>query len=73
LEAELGGDDHLPPKGNQCFPHQFFIGKRSVDLSRVEESNELYPLCRFAIGSALEQKSSFSAKAERKVRFLRIV
>src|SRR5690242_20345089 len=39
LETELCGDHHPSPKGRQRLPHQFFVGKWSIDLGRVEEGD----------------------------------
>src|SRR5579862_4899159 len=41
LKAELGGDNHLPPKGSQRFSYQFFVGKGSVNLSRIEKGDTM--------------------------------
>src|SRR5580692_3072212 len=37
LEPELGGDHHFSTERTQGFAHEFFVGKRAVDFSRVEE------------------------------------
>jgi hypothetical protein len=39
VEAELGGDDDIPPEGRQSLANQFFVRERAIDLSGVEKSD----------------------------------
>src|SRR5690606_22863175 len=39
MEAELGGDDHTVTQRLQRFAQQLFVGKRPVDLRRIEEGD----------------------------------
>src|SRR5450432_3225915 len=39
IEAELGGNDHLPAEWGQGLPHQFLVDERAVDFGRVKEGD----------------------------------
>ena len=42
VEAELGGDDHLPAERSERFAHEFFVDERSVDFGGVEERDAAF-------------------------------
>ena len=45
FEPELGGDHHLPAEGSEGFTHEFFVGERAVDFSRIEECDAAFDGC----------------------------
>src|SRR5947209_2827140 len=45
LETKLCSDHHPSPKGKECFPHQLFVGKWSIDLGCVEEGDATVHRC----------------------------
>ena len=42
VEAELGGDHHLPAEGGEGFADKFFVRERTVDLSGIEECDAAF-------------------------------
>src|SRR5208282_1862576 len=42
IEAELGGDDHLPAERSQRLAHKFLVRERAIDLGGVEERDALF-------------------------------
>jgi hypothetical protein len=42
VEAELGGDHHLPAEGSESFTHELLIDERAVNLGGVEERDAAF-------------------------------
>src|SRR5208282_5490630 len=61
FEAELGGDHHFPTERRKSFAHEFFVGERTIDFSRIEE-------CYAAFHGGAENRDHLLLVSSRTVR-----
>jgi len=70
-EAELGGNHHLFTKGSKSLAHEFFVGKRAVGFSGVEERYATFVRLGKVYGNRMVDLEPRSAKL--RARALRLV